>query len=143
MAQFSRSTSSWGARRAYNSPIAANSRPHIAFCWRAASVMTSITPASSTPTRVGTTCGDASDSNIYSIIPRPTDKLEAHNAAGAATGGHVGERGLDVVEADPSRHQRLEVEQAATGEGGQHRDIPRRVAGAVDAALNCLAFDHQ
>ena len=26
-------------------PIAANSRPHIAFCWRAASVMTSTTPA--------------------------------------------------------------------------------------------------
>jgi hypothetical protein len=36
------------ARRAYNSPIAANSRPHIAFCSRAAAVMASTTPASST-----------------------------------------------------------------------------------------------
>jgi hypothetical protein len=53
MAQLMRSTSSSGARRAYNSPMAINRRPHAAFSAHAADPMASTTPASS------------SDSNIH------------------------------------------------------------------------------
>jgi hypothetical protein len=64
MAQLMRSTSSSGARRAYNSPMAINRRPHAAFSAHAADPMASTTPASS------------SDSNIYSTTPRDADRVE-------------------------------------------------------------------
>ena len=59
IAQQLRSTSSSGARRAYNSPIAAIRRPHAAFSSRADDPKPSITAASSTVARAA-----SSDSNI-------------------------------------------------------------------------------
>jgi hypothetical protein len=46
------------------------------------------------------------------------DASEADDAACSATGGHVGECLLDVVDTDAPSHQRLEIEQPALGELG-------------------------
>ena len=74
MAQQVRSSSSSGARRAYNSPIHANRRPPAAFSARADDPKPSITAASSTVARAAS-CGDAFASNIISMLAGATDKL--------------------------------------------------------------------
>src|SRR5918911_3924387 len=60
--------------------------------------------------------------------------VEADHAARAPAGGHVGERGLDVVDADPPCHERLEVEAATASQLRERRDVACRVACPVYAA---------
>src|ERR1700758_5289543 len=113
---------------------------------------------SSTPTKSATPSCSSKTSRVNSRRkPSPASKTvpsrqsrclaeylsKADDAARPSPGGHVGERCLDVVDTNPSRHQRFEVELAALGKLGEYRDVADRIAGTVDAALNGLAVGHQ
>ena len=70
-------------------------------------------------------------------------RCEAHHAASPMPRGHVTRGRLDVIDTYSPCHQRLQVKPASAGQLGEHRDVARGAARAVDAAADRLAVSHQ
>src|SRR5215210_6300090 len=72
-----------------------------------------------------------------------SQRVEADHAACPMARSHVGERLFNVINTDPPRNQRLQIESSAESQLGENCNVARGIACAIDAAADRLPVSHQ